>query len=93
MTVLADVIADVGDADRAGELYELLLPHEAVNVVIGFAAACDGPVARALGRLAAVTGRGSAQHFERALEIADRLGAPLLLSRIRRDRAHALGDA
>ena len=92
MTVLADVIADLRDVDRAGELHERLLPYESVNVVIGFAAACEGPVARALGRLAAVTGRASEAHFERALEMADRLQAPLIAARIQRDRAQALGD-
>ena len=93
MTVLADVMADLGDADRAGELYQLLLPYEGANVVIGFAAACEGPAARPLGRLAAATGRPYERHFERALEMTDRLQAPLLAARIQRDLAHALGDA
>ena len=93
MTVLADLVADLGDGDRAGELYERLLPYEGANVVIGFAAACEGPAARPLGRLAAATGRPYERHFERALEMADRLQAPLLAAQIQRDLAHAAGDA
>lgn len=92
-TLLGDVYADLGDPEPAGELYELLLPYESVNVVIGFAAACEGPAARILGRLAAVTGRPFEQHFERALALAERLEAPLLAARIERNRAQALGDA
>jgi tetratricopeptide (TPR) repeat protein len=95
MTLLADVYASLGDSGRSVELYELLLPYEAVNVVIGFAASCDGPVARVLGRLAAVIGKPSeaAGHFDRALEMAERLRAPLLKARIEVNRAEAAGGA
>jgi DNA-binding SARP family transcriptional activator len=85
MTLLADAYADLGDAERAAEVYEMLLPYEATNVVIGFAAACDGPAARLLGRLAAVIGRPYEQHFERALAMTERLQAPLLRARVERD--------
>jgi DNA-binding SARP family transcriptional activator len=93
MTVFADVIADLGDAERAAELYELLLPYEATNVVIGFAAACEGPAARPIARLAAVSGRPYERHFDHALEMAERLQAPLIAARVQRDRAQTLGNA
>jgi predicted ATPase/DNA-binding SARP family transcriptional activator len=95
MTLLADGYSSLRDSGRSGELYRLLLPYEAANIVIGFAASCDGPVARLLGRLAAVTGKPSeaAGHFERALEMAERLRAPLLKARIEANRAQAAGDA
>jgi DNA-binding SARP family transcriptional activator/tetratricopeptide (TPR) repeat protein len=95
MTLLADLHASLRDRDRSVELYELLLPYEAANVVIGFAASCDGPVARLLGRLAAVVGKPAeaARHFDRALEMGERLRAPLIVGRIEANRAQALGDA
>jgi DNA-binding SARP family transcriptional activator/tetratricopeptide (TPR) repeat protein len=94
-TLLADVYASLRDADRSTALYELLLPYEAANVVIGFAASCDGPVARLLGRLAAVIGELSeaARHFERALDMAERLQAPRLKARIEANQAEAVGGA
>jgi tetratricopeptide (TPR) repeat protein len=93
MSLLADVYADLGDDTRGGELYELLLPYQSVSVVIGFAAACEGPIARVLGRLAAVIGRPQAAdgHFQRALEMAERLRAPLLKARTEADMARARG--
>jgi hypothetical protein len=95
MTLLADICASLRDEGRSAELYELLLPYEAANVVIGFAASCDGPVARLLARLAAVIRKPSesARHFERALEMAERLRAPLLKARIEANRVQAVGDA
>jgi predicted ATPase len=95
MSLLADVHASLRDTGRSSELYELLLPYEAANIVIGFAASCDGPVSRLLGRLAAVTGRPdeATRHFERALEMAERLRAPLLKARIEANWAEATGDA
>ena len=95
MSLLGDVYADLGDTARATQLYELLLPYEANNVVIGFAAACEGPVARVLGRLAAVIGRpqDATRHFERAVELAERLGAPLLKARVERGTARAFSGA
>lgn len=89
MGLLADVYAELGDVERAEELYELLLPYESANVVIGFAVACEGPLARPLGRLAAVIGRPYEPHFERALGLAERLSWPRLAGRIERDRAQA----
>jgi DNA-binding SARP family transcriptional activator/tetratricopeptide (TPR) repeat protein len=96
MSLLADVHASLRDSERSAELYKLLLPYEAANIVIGFAASCDGPVARLLGRLAAVIGlpQDAERQFGRALEMTDRLRAPLLKARIEANRTQGLvGDA
>jgi tetratricopeptide (TPR) repeat protein len=89
-TLLADLYADMREAERAAELYEVLMPFESANVVVGFAAACEGPVSRLLGRLAAVTGRPCQQHFEQALDQAERLMAPAFVARTQLDYAEAL---
>jgi DNA-binding SARP family transcriptional activator len=93
MTMLADLCADLGDAPRAEQLYELLLPYADVNVVIGLGVVCEGAAARYLGRLAAATGRrGDAErHFEEALERNTALGAPVCLARTQLEYAQALG--
>jgi DNA-binding SARP family transcriptional activator len=93
MALLADVYAELGEAEQAARLYELLLPFETANVVIGLGAACEGPAARLLGRLAAVTGRpdAAAAHFERALQRAERLRAPVYTARTQLDYAQAFG--
>ena len=57
VTLLADVAAELRDAEPAAALYELLEPYSASNVVIGTGAVCLGSVARYLGRLAQATDR------------------------------------
>lgn len=93
ITLLADVSVALGDASRAGMLYELLRPYRDVNVVIGLAAVCLGSAARYLGRLAATMERReeAAEHFERALEAGARLKAPIWLAHTRLDYATLLG--
>jgi DNA-binding SARP family transcriptional activator/tetratricopeptide (TPR) repeat protein len=93
ITLLADVSVALGDASRAGMLYELLRPYRDVNVVIGLAAVCLGSAARYLGRLAATMERReeAAEHFERALEAGARLKAPIWLAHTRLDYAMLLG--
>src|SRR5947209_7425102 len=78
MSLLADLCADLRDAERARTLYGLLAPYAGRQVVVGFAAVCLGPVDRLLGRLAAVSGRRDhgAAHFEAALGAAAGLRAP-----------------
>jgi tetratricopeptide (TPR) repeat protein len=94
MTLLSDVCADLGDAERAALLYEKLEPYADVNVVIGLAAACLGSAAGFLGKLAATMGRGecAAEHFERALAANLELQAPGCLARVQVDYARALGS-
>ena len=94
ITLLADCCAALGDARRAAQLYELLLPYREVSVVIGLGAVCLGSAARYLGRLAATTGRlGEAVvHFERALEGNTALRAPVCLAHTQLDYAELLGS-
>jgi DNA-binding SARP family transcriptional activator/tetratricopeptide (TPR) repeat protein len=92
MTLLSDVCADLGDAERAALLYERLEPYADLNVVIGLAAACLGSAAGFLGKLAATMGRPerAAEHFERALAANAALQAPGCLARAQVDYARAL---
>ena len=92
MSLLSEVCADLGDAERAGLLYARLEPYGAVNVVIGLAAVCLGSAASFLGKLAATMGRAdlAAGHFERALADNAELQAPVCLARTQVDYARAL---
>jgi len=94
MTLLSEVCADLGDAERAEVLYARLEPYADVNVVIGLAAVCLGSAASFLGRLAATMGRHeeAAAHFESALAANDGLRAPACLARTQVDYAAALGE-
>jgi class 3 adenylate cyclase len=91
MAYLAEVAAFLRDERRAERLYELLLPHARRNINV-INAACNGPVSRPLGLLAASLGRydDAARHFEDALAMDERLGAPALLARVRQDYARML---
>ena len=93
-TLLADVACELGDAERAGLLYELLAPYAESNVVIGMAAVCQGAVARYLGRLALATGRRdeALDHLRRAIERNTALRAVVALAHSQLDYAQALGD-
>jgi DNA-binding SARP family transcriptional activator len=94
MTLLSDVCADLGDAERAALLYAKLEPYADINVVIGLAAVCLGSAASFLGKLAATMGLSerAAEHFERALAANTELLAPGCLARTQVDYARALGD-
>ena len=74
---LAEVCARLGDAERADELYKLLLPYSDVAVVVPIATVCCGANARFLGMLASVAGDWTAAegHFYRALVMDQRLHA------------------
>jgi tetratricopeptide (TPR) repeat protein len=93
MAMLSDVAVSLGDAQRAGRLYEELLPYADANVVVGMAAACLGSVSGFLGKLATLLGRGedAAEHFERALEGNRALNSPVLVAHTQLDYAAALG--
>ncbi len=95
MTLLSDVCADLGDAERAALLYAKLEPYADVNVVIGLAAVCLGSAASFLGKLAATMGRTdlATEHFERALAADTALVAPGCLARTQVDYARALANA
>jgi eukaryotic-like serine/threonine-protein kinase len=93
MTLLADCCSELGDQERAAQLYEVLLPYRDGNVVIGLAAVCLGSAARYLGRLALAMGRGdeAVEHFEAALVANAALKAPVFLAHTQIDLARAFG--
>jgi len=76
LTLLAEAAAFLGDVPRAEQLYELLLPYDGLTVVAGRAAACQGPVARLLGRLAQAAGRAddAERHLRESLALCERMG-------------------
>ena len=94
ITLLADVCTELMDAERAAQLYELLLPYRDGNVVIGLGAVCLGSAARYLGRLAGTMGQRSqaVEHLRRALEANAALQAPVHLAHTQLDYAHVLGS-
>jgi tetratricopeptide (TPR) repeat protein len=93
MAMLSDLITRLGDTDRAGILYEELLPFADSNVVVGMAVICLGSVSGFLGKLAALLGRGedAARHFEHALARNRALQSPVLVAHTQLDYAAALG--
>ena len=83
LTVLAEVCATLGDAERARELYALLAPHGGRNVIVGRAATCNGCASRLLGMLAGVLGEWdeAERRFFEAREMHIRMGARPWLAR------------
>ncbi len=75
---LADVCAILRDRERAPALYRLLKPFAALNASLAPGTACNGSVARVLGRLSTTlcAGDRASRHFDAALEANHRLGAP-----------------
>jgi tetratricopeptide (TPR) repeat protein len=90
--VLADLCAAFEDESRAGTLYEILLPAASRFVVVGFASAFWGSIARSLGLLAATLGRrdDAVDHFEHALEQNARIGAPTFVAQTQYDYSRLL---
>ncbi len=76
MSLMGEAIALIGDADRARQIYEELLPYEGLVIVVARAAGCNGPVDRVLGLLAQTAGRmdDAERHLGNAVEIATRMG-------------------
>ena len=69
LSYLAEVCARLEDADRARQLFELLLPYKELTVAVGTAVVCYGSAARYLGLLSSAMGDWDAasEHFENAL--------------------------
>ncbi len=89
---LADVCWFLGDAARAPDLYQMLLPREGECVVIGWANTSAGPVSRSLGVLAATMRRwqDAERHFEDALRTNAQLGDKAWLAQTRAQYAAVL---
>jgi tetratricopeptide (TPR) repeat protein len=77
MVELGQGAARLGARERAGELYELLLPYRARTVLVGRAALCLGPVELHLGVLATALGRfaDAERHLDAAARWAQAAGA------------------
>jgi tetratricopeptide (TPR) repeat protein len=90
--LLAEACAQLGDAERAKQLYELLRPYTLRTVVVASAVAWHGPVSYCLGLLAATTGqwKDAAAHYEDALDAAARAGALPGLARTKQAYGTAL---
>jgi hypothetical protein len=78
LVLLAAPVAECGAPEQVDRLADALAAHAGRNAVMDDACAAFGPVARALGLLAARAGRAddAARHFERAVELAARWRAP-----------------
>lgn len=76
MSLLAELVALLGDSRRARRLYDLLIPYEGRNIV-SLGAAYIGPVDRYLGLLARTAGADERAlgHLETARSAAERMGA------------------
>jgi len=76
LVLLSEACAFLVDGPRAARLYELLRPHAARVVVVGFGALCFGSASLYLGRLAATLSRweDAERHFDEALGLNRRLG-------------------
>jgi len=78
VSILADAVTDVADAECADILYPLLAPFADLAVAGGSGSvASDGSVSRHLGRLAAACGRldEAARHLRDAIVHEERMGA------------------
>jgi DNA-binding CsgD family transcriptional regulator len=77
LVLLALTCAALADARRAAILYDLLLPHAALNISQSGQVVCYGSAARYLGLLAGTLGRWDVAeaHFEAALTMNRELGA------------------
>ena len=83
ITLLAEVCARLGDADRAGELYAALAPYAGRNVLVGRGATCNGSASRHLGALAAAQRDWprAEEHFAAALAMHEAMGARPFVAR------------
>jgi tetratricopeptide (TPR) repeat protein len=77
MTYLVDVCTFLADRVRSERLYEILLPFDGANVIVGSGIACYGALSRYLGVLAATLERwdDAARHFEDAIAMNTRMEA------------------
>jgi predicted ATPase len=92
LVLLADTCLFLRDAPRASILYERMLPFSGSNVVVGPSASCTGALDRNLGYLAATMSRWdkAVEHFERALEMNERIRSRPYVARTRFEYANML---
>jgi tetratricopeptide (TPR) repeat protein len=75
ISYLVEVCARLGDARRAGILYDLLVPYRDATIIAPLSTVCCGSAARYLGMLAGVLGDWPVadEHFEAALAMNEAL--------------------
>ncbi|MBY0274944.1 hypothetical protein K2Z84_06365, partial [Candidatus Binatia bacterium] len=95
VSLIAGVCADLRDRPRARLLYAMLAPYRDLIAAARPAIVGLGPVSTMLGRLAGVLGEwdDASQHFERAVIIAERMGARPWATRARVHWAEMLSYA
>lgn len=88
--ILAHVCADVGDAERAAILYDLLAPHRGLVITVGNA--CIGGVDHYLALLSLTLGQldEAEAYFRSAAALHERIAAPTLLARTRLEWARMI---
>jgi DNA-binding CsgD family transcriptional regulator len=91
MVYLVEVCTALGDAARAAELYELMLPQAGRNIIAG-RLVCRGSAERFLGLLCGTMARraDAERHFEAALAMNRRMGAHAPLAHTMHDYAAML---
>jgi DNA-binding CsgD family transcriptional regulator len=92
LVYLSEACAWLGDAPRAEQLYELLLPHAGGGILFGANVASFGSADRVLGMLAVTMGRWEAAeaHFELALAFDQHSGGRPWLAHTRHEYAAML---
>lgn len=93
LAYLAEACAFLGDARRAAQLHQMLLPFQHRLIVL-VPIACYGPASHYLGLLSATMGDagGARRHFEDAIELSTRLGMNQFLARTQVAYAELLLD-
>ncbi len=91
LSLLAETCAALGEKSRARVLHDLLLPH-AELVAVGAPDTCGDAVAGALGLLAETIGEPelAIEHFGRAMDLNQRMGARPSLAHAQADCARVL---
>jgi hypothetical protein len=91
MCLLADGAAFVGDTELMERIAPTLTPYADRLVLDGTAAVCYGPVASTLARIASARGdvEGARDWYDRAAAQLQSIGAPLLLSRLEKERTRS----
>jgi eukaryotic-like serine/threonine-protein kinase len=94
IVVAAEVCVFLKDIARGAVLYQLLLPYEGRNVMLGWYEASFGAASRALGMLATLCGKfdRAEKHFEDALRMNEQLGAVNWVARAQENYASLLLD-
>jgi len=92
MTYFVDVCTFLADRNRAETLYEILLPFDGANVVVGSGVACYGALSRYLGALASTLERWdeAERHFKDALTMNARMEARTWLAHTQEQYATTL---